>query len=110
MQTRLSFQDMLEICEETFRKLPDSRKGKNRQYKIRDAAMKGLSIYYMQSPSYRDYYTYLKAEYRRTNLKQMFGIEKIPSDNQLRNLLDPIAPEKLGEPFWAIYSRLEAGG
>lgn len=110
MEVRLKFQDMLEICDEAFRKLPDSRKGKNGQYTIGDAAKTGLSIYYMQSPSYRDYYTYVKAEYRRANMKQMFGIEKMPSDNQLRNLLDPIAPEKVGEPFWEIYRRLEAGG
>lgn len=33
-----------------------------------------------------------------------FGIAQIPSDDQIRNLLDPIAPKHLRVPFWAILS------
>lgn len=110
MQVKLKFKNLLEIFDSTFKELPDSRLGSNKQYKIRDAALTGLSIHFMQSPSYRDYYTYLNSEYRRSNIEQMFGLEKIPSDNQLRNLLDPIDPKHLGGAYWEIYNRLDAGG
>ncbi len=40
----------------------------------------------------------------------MFGIERIPSDEQVKNLLDPVSEKDLGEPFWAIYHELEARG
>lgn len=110
MQANLKFNNLLEIFNSTFEELPDSRKGSNTQYKISDAAMTGFSIYYMQSPSYRDYYTYIESDYRRLNMEQMFGIEKIPCDNQLRNLLDPIDPKHLGSAYWEIYNRLDGGG
>lgn len=110
MQVNLKFNNLLELFDSTFEALPDSRQGSNTQYTIRDAAMTGLSIYFMQSPSYRDYYTYLNSKYRRSNMEQMFGLDKIPSDGQLRNLLDAIDPKYLGEPYWEIYNRLEMGG
>jgi len=34
----------------------------------------------------------------------------VPSDPQIRNLLDPIAPEQLQPPYWAILTGLEAAG
>ncbi len=37
-------------------------------------------------------------------------MERIPSDSQLRNLLDPVAPAGLREPFWEIYEQLEGEG
>lgn len=44
------------------------------------------------------------------NAQSLFGVEQIPSDSQLRNLLDPLDPAGLQSPFWEIYERLEAAG
>ena len=39
----------------------------------------------------------------RSNAESLFGIEKVPCDNQIRNLLDPIAPRFLFPMFeWTI--------
>ena len=46
----------------------------------------------------------------RNNAKSLFGVEAIPCDEQIRNLLDPVDPSHLYPPFWDIYHRLEAGG
>ena len=46
----------------------------------------------------------------RNNARSLFGVERIPSDEQIRNLLDPIAPAYLGPPFWAVLERLETAG
>lgn len=39
MQVALKFNHILEIFDSTFKELPDSRQGSNKQYTIRDAAM-----------------------------------------------------------------------
>ena len=44
----------------------------------------------------------------RNNAKSLFGVEQIPCDQQIRNLLDPVAPGHLGAPFWTILARLSA--
>ena len=45
---------------------------------------------------------------REHNVQGVFGVERIPSDEQIRNLLDPVNPARLREPFWTVYERLSA--
>jgi hypothetical protein len=44
------------------------------------------------------------------NATSLFQITNIPSDNQIRNLLDPIAPSHLTPVFELVYGKLLAGG
>jgi len=37
-------------------------------------------------------------------------MEDIPSDGQTRNLLDPVAPGYLREPFWDIHHLVQLSG
>jgi len=37
-------------------------------------------------------------------------VEAIPSDGQMRSLLDPVEPSHLRAPFWAVYELLQARG
>ena len=46
----------------------------------------------------------------QNNVQGLFGVERIPSDGQIRNLLDPVEPGQLHKPFWEIYHRLDEGG
>src|SRR5690606_17885299 len=47
---------------------------------------------------------------QRNNATSLFGLEQIPSDPQIRNLLDPVAPEHLAAPFWALFDLLAEAG
>jgi len=40
----------------------------------------------------------------------LFGVQQIPSDGQIRNLLDPVDPAQLREPCWEIYRCLDERG
>ncbi len=44
----------------------------------------------------------------KNNAQSLFGVEHIPSDGQIRNLLDPVDPALVREPFWEVYDRLKA--
>jgi hypothetical protein len=46
----------------------------------------------------------------RSNAKSLFGIEKIPCDNQIRALLDPVAATHLFSGFEILHQCLEAAG
>jgi hypothetical protein len=47
---------------------------------------------------------------RRNTARSLFGIEPIPSDNQIRNLLDPIAPRLFYPVFSSTFEQLEKAG
>lgn len=56
----------------------------------------------MQSASFLAHQRHGTAE-RSNNGRTLFGIEKIPSDNQLRNLLDPLTPDHFQADFdWVM--------
>jgi hypothetical protein len=87
---------LIERIRDTFRHLPDARKGGNNQrYTLEDAALSAFAVFFTQSPSFLDYQRRMQKERGRNNAASLFGVHQIPSDQQIRNLLDPVPPEHL---------------
>ena len=42
------------------------------------------------------------------NLKSLFGLSKVPSDTQMREIVDPVAPETLRPCFEALHQEILA--
>jgi hypothetical protein len=110
MSKAVTFQQLLSLLENSFGELPDARKGNNRHYQMRDAALAAFSVFFMQSASFLAHQQAMQDRQRRNNARSLFGIEQIPSDPQIRNLLDPIPPNELSAPFWGIFGLLEEAG
>ena len=64
-----------------------------------------LSSY--QSPSFLASQRLQKNKKRKSNLEKLFGVENIPTDKQVKNLLDPISPSFLYSLFWETHELLE---
>jgi hypothetical protein len=86
------------------------RTGKNSQYTMCDVASSAFGVFFVQSPSFLAYQRDMQRREGRNNAHSLFGVERIPSDPQIRNLLDPVAPDHLREPFWVILSLLTDAG
>ena len=68
-----------------------------------------LSVFHVQSPSFLAHQRALAARGRRSNALTLFGLERIPCGNQIRNLLEGVPPERLDGQFHAIVEDLDAG-
>lgn len=90
--------------------LPDVRRGNNTQYEVADAALSALSVFFMQSPSFLAHQRDMQRHHGENNVRSLFGAYQIPSDNQIRNLLDPVSPNEAGELFWETYNELAQAG
>lgn len=88
----------------------DMRKGKNTQYDMVDAGMGAFSVFFTQSPSFLAYQDDMKQNTGHCNAESLFGIEQIPSDNEIRSLLDPVAPSYVTTVFREIFHRLDRSG
>ncbi len=76
--------------------MPDTRgKSNNQRYTVADAALSAFAIFFTQSPSFLDSQLRMQKEQGKNNAASLFGVHQIPSDNQIRNLLDPVSPETL---------------
>lgn len=89
--------------------LPDGRKGGNNQrYAMGDAALGAFSVFFMQSPSFLDFQVRMQKARGRNNASALFGIEQIPSMQQIRNLLDPVSPAQVAPLFMTLVEPIVA--
>ena len=75
---------------------PEHREGKNKQYELVDAGMSAFSVFYMQEASFLSWQEEMEKKQGKNNARSLFGIERIPSTVQIRNLLDPIEAKVWG--------------
>jgi len=108
MTNPLIFDDLQEILHRHIDPLPDYRKkGPNTRYRIQDGALGAFGIFFTQSPSFLDYQRTLQQNRGQNNAHTLLSVEQIPCDNQIRKLLDPIAPTARDPVFVEVFERLE---
>lgn len=78
---------------------PDPRKGRNGNIAMADFGLSGFSMFFMQSASFLSFQRTLEKGQGRSNCQTLFGIEKIPSDNYIRDMLDEADPALLQPCF-----------
>ncbi len=105
-----SFEDTIYVIRHTMALLTDIRKGSNTQYSMQDAALAGFSVFFMQSPSFLSAQQAMEKKNGRSNAQTLFNVEKIPTSNQIRNLLDPVDPKELEPIYDSIFDTLRERG
>jgi hypothetical protein len=71
--------------------------------------LSAFSMFFMQSQSFLEYQRQLQSRSGKDNVQSIFGVEKIPSDQQIRNILDLISANSLSIVFERIYQFLQLG-
>lgn len=85
---------------------PDPRTGRNTQYEMEDAAMGAFSVFFTQCESFLEYQREMKRHKGRSNAESLFGMMDIPTDSQIRVLLDRVEPKYVKGIFREIYQSL----
>jgi hypothetical protein len=88
-------EELLGGLRRTFASFPDGRQWRPDNIAIADAGMAAFSLFFMQSESFLSHQRRMEHGRNGSNCKTLFGIEKIPTDNHIRDLLDPAPPELL---------------
>ena len=102
MSKPLALSKIIRHFREAWQELPDYRKANNNtRYRIVDACLAAFRTFFRQLPSFLAYQRTMKQSKGRSNGQSLFQVEKIPSDGQIRNLLDPLTPDQFdGEYRW----------
>jgi hypothetical protein len=99
----LHFDALVQLARDRFDKLPDQRRCP--AFRLTDTLMAGLALFSLKDPS-------LLAFQRRTldhNLRSVFGLHAIPSDTQMRTILDDVSPDHVRLLFKDIFRQLQRG-
>ena len=90
---------LLTAFRQTVASLPDPRHGRNKRYSLPDAASCAFSLFFLQSPSFLHFQRRMQEQTSRSNCQTLFNVQEIPCDNQIRNLLDGVAPDSFRNLF-----------
>ena len=97
----LHFDALIKLVRERFETIPDPRRCPT--FSLADTLMAGLAMFSLKDPS-------LLAFQRRArdhNLGSVFGLQAVPSDTQMREILDPVDPLQLRPLFTDIFRQLQ---
>jgi hypothetical protein len=102
----LSADALFKLLHEHFASLGDWRPGRV-ELSLGDALMSAFAMFSLKDPSL------LVFDQRRhdpnDNFRTIYGINRVPSDSQMRAVLDPVDPVDLRTPFREIFRRLQRG-
>ena len=102
MKAQGSFGTIVGYFRQTLESLPDKRTGKNSRYGMEDAALSAFSVIFTQSRSFLSYQRTMEQTKGLSNAQSLFGVHKIPTDNHIRDLLDPVKPQEMFPVFERI--------
>jgi Transposase DDE domain len=104
VRKHLSADALLGLLRSGFADIGDPRPG-DPDIALSDALMSAFAMFSLKSPSL------LAFDQERTegNLQQVYGIQRVPCDTSMREILDPLEPESLRPLFKHVFGALQRG-
>ncbi len=105
IRKELSADGLYRLIRKEFSKIEEHRP-MNVDIPLVDALMSGFAMFSLKDPSL------LAFDERRAkpeNLRKVYGIEQIPSDTQMRTILDEVNPDDIRAIFGSVFKPLQRG-
>lgn len=107
----LTFESLRDLLRAQFRQVPDPRDPLRITWKLHDVLMSGFAMFFFQHPSLLQFQQSMEKQTGRSNLQRLFGVQSVPSDTQMRALLDdPAAQEPLRRVLPQVFERMRQTG
>jgi hypothetical protein len=103
----LRFRALLEVIGASVDQIVDTRRSASTRYRLRDGYLSALAMLYLQDPSMLEFQRRCQQQAQRNNLSTVFGVQQIPSDSQLREIIDRHPGESLRGVFREIFRRAQ---
>jgi hypothetical protein len=104
---KLTFDTLMQTLSDEFAQLPDHRRA-NASYPLADALRSAFAMFSLKSPSLLAFSEQTIPEQK--NLEAIYQIAAIPSDTQMRAILDPVSPLPLRGLFATLFKLICAAG
>lgn len=105
----LSAPGLLKTVRQSFARIVDHRQSGSVGIPLTDALMSGLAIFAMKYPSLLKFDEQRNEPVIRSNLRNLYGVDQVPCDTQLREIADPVRPESLYPAYSALFRQLQKG-
>jgi len=105
LRKTLSAPGLLKRVREEFKKIPEYRRGKI-DYPLPDVLMSSLAMFGLKYASLLQFDKARHEKTTKTNLKNLYGVNKTPCDTRMREVLDPVNPKDLRQTYTSIHRQL----
>jgi hypothetical protein len=109
IKKHLSFSAIRKALSALFKTIDDPRQTGKVDYCLHDCLMSALAMMFFQDPSVLSFQRRMQDRFQDSNLKAMFAVENIPSDDALRQTLDNIPTAAIQSVFPMLLKRLQRG-
>jgi len=107
----LSAPGLIGLLRDAFHQVPDPRRAASLDHALPDALGAGLAMFHLKFGSMLSFDTQAHADpHLIHNLRHLYRLDSVPSDTQMREVLDQIPPEALRGGFRALHHALQRGG
>lgn len=103
----LSFGSLVDYFSNYCKKISDHRL--NPEYLMQEVASSAFAMFMFKDKSMLEFQNKLQEKERSNNLSTLFHLENIPTENQIRNVLDELSPEVFDEIYHEYFRRLQRG-
>lgn len=103
----LSGDSMLQSIRGQFKFVKDHRDPSRIQFALSDILMSGFSIFCLKFSSLLQFEDEMRKEKRASHLAPIFKLVNVPSDTQMRSVLDEIDPEELAPVFKNLFNKVQ---
>ena len=100
----LSADALFGLVRSGFANIPDYRLS-DTDIALTDALMSAFAMFSLKSPSLLAF----DKERAEGNLQTIYGIDRVPCDTPMREILDPVSPESLRPVFKSVFRQLQRG-
>jgi hypothetical protein len=106
----LTLEALVDLLATTFGGVEDSRAADQLSYPLHDILMSGFAVMFFQHPSLLQFQRAMKHKRRRCNLQTIFGVHEVPSDTQMREILDRVEPEAVRVVLPQLWEKVRRAG
>jgi hypothetical protein len=106
----VTLEAMIDLLSTTFGPIPDARCPDRVNYSLHDTRMRGFAMLFFQHASLLAFQRTMKQHRGRCNLETLFGGHEVPSDTQMRDILDGVPPELLRPLLPAVFATVRRAG
>jgi hypothetical protein len=106
----LTLEAIVNLLASTFGAVDDARAADQLRYPLHNILMSGVAMMFFQHPSLLQFQRAMQQKRRRCNLQTIFGVPEVPSDTQMREILDGVAPEVLRGVLPQLWEKVRRAG
>ncbi|OAD19322.1 hypothetical protein THIOM_005051 [Candidatus Thiomargarita nelsonii] len=105
-----TFDSLVEQLRRVICDFPDKRTGKKVHYNMCDIALSAFSLFFTQNPSFLQFQRDMEKTKGKSNAQSLFQIDKVPSDNHIRDIMDVVKPELVYPVFNQVFNSMNKHG